>query len=137
MYIDLNIPVPVVSITAAATSKKNKGKAPQQPGQAQQPAVTFTPAQITAIEARLDALEHCTSRLISFIFLDIVKRNRAVGYTVFALNQTVQKKLDPKLHVNTVDPLLEKLRKRQNIAFLKRLTIVLDEDSEKGFGLVR
>ncbi|PSR73523.1 hypothetical protein PHLCEN_2v10635 [Hermanssonia centrifuga] len=58
-----------------------------------------------------------------------------VGYTVLALNQTVQKKIDPKAHVNILDPLLQQLRKRVGIAFVKRLTIVLDEESEKGFGL--
>jgi len=47
----------------------------------------------------------------------------------------VQKKIDPKAHVNTLDPLLGKLRKRPTVTFLKRLTIVLDEESEKGFGL--
>ncbi|KIM82592.1 hypothetical protein PILCRDRAFT_70562, partial [Piloderma croceum F 1598] len=47
----------------------------------------------------------------------------------------VQKKIDPKTHVNELDPLLGPLRKRTGIIFLKWLTIVLDEDSEKGFGL--
>ena len=56
---------------------------------------------------------------------------------MLAFNQTVQKRVDPKTHVNTLDPLLSQLRKRTGVAFLKRLTIVLDEDSEKGFGLVR
>lgn len=60
-----------------------------------------------------------------------------VGYTVIAFNQVVQKKIDPKTHINALDPLLARLRKRQEIAYVKRLTIVLDEDSEKGFGLVR
>ena len=48
----------------------------------------------------------------------------------------MQKRVDPKSHVNTLDPLLAVLRTRTGVAFLKRLTIVLDEDSEKGFGLV-
>ena len=60
-----------------------------------------------------------------------------VGYTVFAFNQTVERKVDPKAFVNTLDALLSQLRKRYGIIYLKRLTIVLDEDSEKGFGLVR
>jgi ribonuclease P/MRP protein subunit RPP1 len=55
---------------------------------------------------------------------------------VIAFNQIVQKKIDLKTHVNELDPLLGLLRKRTGIIFLKRLTIVLDEDSEKGFGLV-
>ena len=60
-----------------------------------------------------------------------------VGYTVLALNQTVYKKLDPKTHVNVLDALLAQLRPRAGLVLLKRLTIVLDEESEKGFGLVR
>ncbi|GJF00002.1 PHP domain-like protein [Phanerochaete sordida] len=115
MYIDLNVPVPVVADAAPVQSKKNKGKQAQQP-QKEQPAVSFTPAQLAAIEARIDLLVY-------------------LGYTVLALNQTVQKKIDPKTHVNVVEPLLARLRKRSGVAFLKRLTIVLDEDSEKGFGL--
>ena len=59
-----------------------------------------------------------------------------MGYTVLALNQIVHKKIDPKTHVHTLDSLIERLRKREKITFVKRLTIVLDEDSEKGFGLV-
>jgi hypothetical protein len=56
---------------------------------------------------------------------------------VIAFNQIEQKKLDPKTLVNVLDPLLDGLRKRPGIVYLKRLTIILDEDSEKGFGLVR
>ena len=60
-----------------------------------------------------------------------------VGYTVFAFNQTAERKVDPKTFVNTLDPLFGQLRKRDGVVYLKRLTIVLDEESEKGFGLVR
>ena len=56
---------------------------------------------------------------------------------MFAFNQTIQRKIDPKAHVNVLDPLLKQLRKRTDVVYLKRLTIVLDEESEKGFGLVR
>jgi hypothetical protein len=49
----------------------------------------------------------------------------------------VYKRVDPKTHTNVLDGLLAQLRKRDGVAFMKRLTIVLDEDSEKGFGLVR
>ena len=62
---------------------------------------------------------------------------RTVGYTAIAFNQIEHKKIDPKTHFNFLDPLLVLLRRRPGIVFLKRLTIVLDEDSEKGFGLVR
>lgn len=56
---------------------------------------------------------------------------------MFAFNQTIQRKIDPKTHVNVLNPLLGQLRKRKDVVYLKRLTIVLDEESEKGFGLVR
>jgi ribonuclease P/MRP protein subunit RPP1 len=59
-----------------------------------------------------------------------------VGYNVVAFNQIVNKKIDPKTHVNILDGLLTQLRTRPGVIFLKRLTIVLDDDSEKGFGLV-
>lgn len=62
--------------------------------------------------------------------------NQQVGYTVICFNQTVQKKIDPKIHVNVLNELLKKLKPRQGIVFLKRLSVILDEDSEKGFGLV-
>lgn len=48
----------------------------------------------------------------------------------------MQKRIDPKNHVNLVEGLVEQLRKRPGVVLLKRITIVLDEDSEKGFGLV-
>ncbi|KIP02763.1 hypothetical protein PHLGIDRAFT_78642 [Phlebiopsis gigantea 11061_1 CR5-6] len=113
MYIDLNVPVPTITDGAPMPSKKSKGKQPQQQ---QKPAILFTPAQISAIEARIDLLVY-------------------LGYTVLAFNQNVQKRVDPKSHVNTLDPLLLQLRKRSGVAYLKRLTIVLNEESEKGFGL--
>ncbi|KAA1477950.1 PHP domain-like protein [Dentipellis sp. KUC8613] len=120
MYFDLNVPIPAPASGSAApsTSKKGKGKQAQQQQAAPTPApaVIFSPAQITAIEARVDMLVH-------------------LGYTVIALTQTVQKKVEQKSFVNVLDPLLRQLRPRPGIVFLKRLTIVLDEDSEKGFGL--
>jgi ribonuclease P/MRP protein subunit RPP1 len=60
-----------------------------------------------------------------------------VGYNVIAFNQIAYKRIDPKTHINELDLLLGLLRKRSGVIYLKRLTIVLDEDSEKGFGLVR
>ncbi|KAJ7631665.1 hypothetical protein DFH06DRAFT_699277 [Mycena polygramma] len=54
MFFDLNLPVhhPQAS-SAQNTSKKNKGKQPQQPVD-----VSYSPAQIGAIEARLHLLVH-------------------------------------------------------------------------------
>ncbi|KAL0563583.1 RNA-binding RNA processing protein rpp1 [Marasmius crinis-equi] len=88
------------------SSKKGKGKAPVQEAQ-------FSQAQLSAIDAQIDILIHF------------------IGF-----NQTVQKKVDPKVHVNILDGLLSQLKKRDGIVFLKRLSIILDEDSEKGFGLI-
>ena len=53
MFYDLNVPVTAHEITGASQSKKSKGKQPQQS------AALFTPAQIAAIEARVDILVHC------------------------------------------------------------------------------
>ena len=60
MYIDLNVPVPAIVDAAPSQSKKTKGKQPQQ-AQPQKSAVSFTPAQLSAIEARIDLLVYCTS----------------------------------------------------------------------------
>ncbi|KAJ7146436.1 PHP domain-like protein [Mycena epipterygia] len=112
MFFDLNVPVyhPHQS-SGQNSSKKNKGKQPQQPID-----VTYSPAQIAAIEARVDLLIH-------------------LGYTVIALNQTVQTAVVPKAHVNTLESLVAHLKSRPGIVLLKRLTIILDQESEKGFGL--
>ncbi|CCM05297.1 uncharacterized protein FIBRA_07511 [Fibroporia radiculosa] len=114
MFFDLSVPVPPISSRPGPSQgPSKKGKEKQQANAA---SVVYTPAQISAIENRLDLLVH-------------------LGYTVFAFNQSVQRKVDPKNHVNVLDPLLAQLRKREGVALLKRLTIVLDEESEKGFGL--
>ncbi|KAF8136986.1 PHP domain-like protein [Boletus edulis] len=115
MFFDLNVPVVAhQGHGAALQSRKNKGKQLQVTSTVSP--VVFTPAQVAAIEARIDLLVH-------------------LGYTVIALNQTVEKKIDPKTHVNILDELLPQLKKRTGVVFLKRLTINIDEDSEKGFGL--
>ncbi|KAF7347217.1 hypothetical protein MVEN_01476600 [Mycena venus] len=112
MFFDLNVPVhhPQQS-SAHNTSKKNKGKQSQQPTD-----VAYSPAQIAAIDTRLDLLIH-------------------LGYTVIALNQTVQTTVVPKSHVNILETLIAQLKPRPGVVLLKRLTIILDQDSEKGFGL--
>ena len=56
---------------------------------------------------------------------------------MLGFNQIVETKVDPKTHINILDPLLGQLRKRAGVLYLKRLTVVLDEISEKGNGLVR
>ena len=63
MYIDLNVPVPAVTDGMPIPSKKSKGKQPQQP---QKPAISFTPAQISAVEARIDLLVYCR-RFLHFL----------------------------------------------------------------------
>jgi ribonuclease P/MRP protein subunit RPP1 len=47
----------------------------------------------------------------------------------------VNKRIE-KTHVNILDSLLPRLREQEGVLYLKRLNIILDEDSEKGFGLV-
>ncbi|KAF8838077.1 PHP domain-like protein [Paxillus ammoniavirescens] len=111
MYFDLSVPVIAHEVPGVLSSKKSKGKQPQS-----QNTVVFTPAQIAAIEARLDLLVH-------------------LGYTVIAFNQTIEKKIDPKTHVNILLSLVPQVKKRAGVVILKRLTINIDEDSEKGFGL--
>jgi ribonuclease P/MRP protein subunit RPP1 len=59
-----------------------------------------------------------------------------VGYTVLALNQTVQSSFNSSTHFNYLEELVKKLKKREGIIILKRLTINLDNASEKGTGLV-
>ncbi|KAG6888249.1 hypothetical protein C0992_009205 [Termitomyces sp. T32_za158] len=112
MYYDLNVPVPSLHQSAGLSiSKKGKGKQ-QTPGSA--PA--FNATQINAVETRIDLLVR-------------------LGYTVFAFNQFVAKRVDQKSHVNTAEALVDQLRKRPGLVYLRRLSIILDGDSEKGFGL--
>ncbi|KAH9029377.1 PHP domain-like protein [Lactarius hengduanensis] len=114
MYFDLNFLVPPPSRNTGPThAQSNKGKGKQAPHS--QPTL-FSQAQLEAIEARIDLLVH-------------------LGYSVFAFNQSIKTKVEPKTFVNALDPLLRLVKKRSGIIYLKRLTIVLDEDSEKGFGL--
>ncbi|KAJ7144800.1 PHP domain-like protein [Mycena crocata] len=112
MFFDLNFPVHHPQQSSAQNlSKKSKGKQPQQTVDA-----SYSPAQIGAVEARLNLLVH-------------------LGYTVIALNQTVQTAVVPKSHVNILDGLVAQLKPRPGVILLKRLTIILDQESEKGFGL--
>ena len=63
MFSDLNVPVPTLSkqqlAQAASASKKGKAKQDQN---VSVPAA-FTPAQVAAIESRLDLLVHCQYRI--------------------------------------------------------------------------
>jgi ribonuclease P/MRP protein subunit RPP1 len=56
MYFDLNVPIPLPSTSLAGQSNKGKGKQVQSSN-----STLFTPAQLTAIEARIDLLVHCPS----------------------------------------------------------------------------
>ncbi|TFK65934.1 PHP domain-like protein [Pluteus cervinus] len=148
MYCDLFVPVPPPLLFRSqnpAPNASKKGKAKQQPpqnkatGQAasnQSSAgrgadALFTAAQLSALEKRVDMLIH-------------------LGYSVLALTQTVYHKFEAKTHVNTVDCLVEHFESRFSAGkqtngsgaavgtgtlLLKRLNIVLNEESEKGFGL--
>ncbi|KNZ73943.1 Ribonuclease P protein subunit p30 [Termitomyces sp. J132] len=110
MYYDLNVPVPSLNQSSGSnTSKKAKQKTPG-------PDPAYNATQISVVEARIDLLVR-------------------LGYTVFAFNQFVLKRVDQKSHVNTAKALVSQLKKRTGIVYLKRLSIILDDDSEKGFGL--
>lgn len=138
MFFDLSIPVPAPASLPQASlqiSKKNKGKQPATQAPVNTHPVKFSAAQLEKIESRIDLLVRCTL-LPCFTFTHSNKSLLVVGYAVIAFNQQVKSKIDPKSHVNTLDPLLMQLRRRQDIIFLKRLTLLLDEDSEKGTGMV-
>ncbi|KAF9004657.1 RNase P subunit p30-domain-containing protein [Cyathus striatus] len=92
------------------------GKAVSKKGERKQPGSTYTQAQISAIETRVGSF--------------------TVRYSVIAFSQTEHKKVDPKIHINVLDSLVPKLRQHPGIVLLKRLNIILDGDSEKGFGLI-
>ncbi|KAF8623254.1 hypothetical protein AX17_007500 [Amanita inopinata Kibby_2008] len=117
MFFDLNVPIPQ-SLYPATPAPSKKGKSKQQ-NSTSNPSTThsYGPSQISALELRIDLLVH-------------------LGYSVLAFTQTVHKKVDAKTHVNILDPLIPLLQKRPGILYLKRLNIILDEDSEKGFGLI-
>lgn len=132
MYFDLNFLVQPPSRTTGPThAQSNKGKGKQV--QHSQPTL-FSPAQLEAIEARINLLVHCARSLV--VAVRDVLIGGSVGYSVFAFNQCIKTKVEPKTFVNVLDPLLRLVKKRPGIIYLKRLTIVLDEGSEKGFGLV-
>ncbi|CAA7270305.1 unnamed protein product [Cyclocybe aegerita] len=106
MFFELNVPVQKQS--------SKKGKHSQQEA--------FSTVEMNSMESRVDLL-NLTEKI-------------EVGYTVIAFSQTVPKRVDPKTHVNVLDSLFARLRPRAGVLYLKRLNIVLDQDSEKGFGLI-
>ncbi|KAG9118996.1 hypothetical protein FRC07_006206 [Ceratobasidium sp. 392] len=113
MFIDLNVPFNPFGFNAGAQSSgKQKQKQKGNSSVAVTAPQTLSPTDLDAINSRLDTLVH-------------------LGYTIAALNYTVQGKIDPATHVN---PLLL-VPSRKDIVVLRRLTIILDENSEKGFGL--
>ncbi|KAF7340941.1 hypothetical protein MSAN_02079200 [Mycena sanguinolenta] len=107
MFFDLNVPVhhPQQS-SAQNASKKSKGKQSQQTADV---LVSYSSAQLAAIDARLDLLVH-------------------LGYTVIALNQTVQTAVVPKSHVNILDALVAQLKPRPG----SRLAETADNHSRSG-----
>lgn len=62
---------------------------------------------------------------------------RIVGYTVFAFNQTIESAFTAHGHINYLDSLVQQLKKRDGVVYLKRLTVLMDDTSDKGTGLVR
>lgn len=124
MYFDLNVPVGPV------TEGSKKGKVPTVAND-----VEWSERDQGALDARLDVLAHrMYPSLLHMIMLSEVDHRalNLVGYTVVALNQTIRGVFNPATHKNT----LLKIRPRTDLTILRRLTIILTEDSEKGFGLV-
>jgi hypothetical protein len=56
MYFDLNVPIPLPSGVSLAGAQSKKGKAKQVQSSH---STLFTPAQLAAVEARIDLLLHC------------------------------------------------------------------------------
>ncbi|KAJ1305450.1 hypothetical protein OPQ81_000460 [Rhizoctonia solani] len=118
MFIDLNVPF---APSGFNTNTQSNSKQKQKQKQKQKGAVPNVSATNTPTLSNTD-LELINSRL------DIIAH---LGYSIVALNYTVHGKIDPVTHVN---PLLA-VPARKDLLVLRRLTIVLDESSEKGFGL--
>ncbi|GAB1522848.1 ribonuclease P protein subunit p30 [Rhizoctonia solani] len=116
MFIDLNVPfAPSGFNSNTQTVTKQKQKQKQKGNSSEAPVInapTLSSNDLDLINSRLDVISH-------------------LGYTVVALNYTVYGKIDPATHVN---PLLA-VPPRKDLVVLRRLTIILDESSEKGFGL--
>ncbi|CAE6428439.1 unnamed protein product [Rhizoctonia solani] len=115
MFFDLNVPfVPSGFNANTQPNAKQKQKQKQKGPASNVPSATPTlsKADLDLINSRLDVISH-------------------LGYAIIALNYTVHGKIDPATHVN---PLLA-VPARKDLVILRRLTIVLDESSEKGFGL--
>lgn len=62
MFFDLNVPIPTLQPSAAATQSK-KGKAAVKQTHAQQPELSFLPTQIATMENRVELLIHRPSRV--------------------------------------------------------------------------
>lgn len=60
MFFDLNIPIPALQPSGipATASQSKKGKATTKRANAQQPESSFSPAQIAAVENRVELLIH-------------------------------------------------------------------------------
>ncbi|CAE6488979.1 unnamed protein product [Rhizoctonia solani] len=116
MFLDLNVPFAPSGINTSTQQNAKQKQKQKQKGSVPNPPATSAPTlsntDLDLINSRLDVLAH-------------------LGYTIVALNYTVQGKIDPATHVN---PLLS-VPARKDLVVLRRLTIVLDESSEKGFGL--
>ncbi|CAE6491264.1 unnamed protein product [Rhizoctonia solani] len=124
MFLDLNVPFAPSGFNTSTQQNAKQKQKQKQKGSVPNPPATSAPTlsntDLDLINSRLDVLAHLKSGILS-----------KVGYTIVALNYTVQGKIDPATHVN---PLLA-VPARKDLVVLRRLTIVLDESSEKGFGL--
>ncbi|KZT57077.1 PHP domain-like protein [Calocera cornea HHB12733] len=139
MFIDLNVPFPEpIAYESQLTPKKQKQKAKSH---ALTNAQASTSASIGgAVPAHpLERLRVPDRKALR----ERVEMLIHLGYTIIAFVQTVQSKLDPATHVNWFDggegTIFKDLDPRFNggkrgVVQLRRLNVVLDEGSEKGFG---
>ncbi|EJT97799.1 PHP domain-like protein [Dacryopinax primogenitus] len=140
MFIDLNIPFPEPILYESQNTPKKQNKEKQKK---QGTALAYVQASTGVAgpvpthpleRLRLPDRKALRERVEMLVYL---------GYTIIAFTQTLHSKLDPSTHVNWFDggdgTMFRDLDPRFNggkrgVVQLRRLNIVLDETSEKGFG---
>ncbi|KAH7099745.1 Polymerase/histidinol phosphatase-like protein [Auriculariales sp. MPI-PUGE-AT-0066] len=126
MFFELDVPVPEPALPLPPAYNP-KGKAKQNTAlklseQPLPPPLLFNATQIAALETRIELLAQ-------------------LGYTVLCLTQTERGPIDPKSFINVLTALIATLnaspRKPPQIVLSTRLTLVLDNTCDGGFGLTQ
>jgi ribonuclease P/MRP protein subunit RPP1 len=140
MYFDLNISVPPPPAVVNYHKQNKKGKQKPRQGKPIEPpnGSWFSPEQIAAVDSRVEVLVYCTHATShTSVFSILMFWVCIVGYTVFAFNQSIESAFTGHGHINYLDSLIQQLKPRDGVVYLKRLTILMDDMSDKGTGLVR